>query len=222
MLTRDPDAVSSIRFKTIPQGAATSCYVGTSPSLGCVTGFYFSDCSMAIPLPTMQDNEKARHLWQVSEDLTSDYRRDETRGLLSPRENLVELGRILHTRQLHDDPINTLPLHERFGNAETVHAIPERHHVLLDREILSRLDLGLAHPNVQRTTIGRVRYQHVRIGLAKYGSRHLEIVGRLNMNADYVAVEVHTIPDTHVAQRIDEVLLIGLETVVDSVIQDRG
>jgi WW domain-containing oxidoreductase len=71
---RDPDARRNIDFKTIPQGAATSCYVATYPALEGVTGFYFDDCNMAIPMPTMQDDAKARQLWEVSEALTADYR----------------------------------------------------------------------------------------------------------------------------------------------------
>jgi NAD(P)-dependent dehydrogenase (short-subunit alcohol dehydrogenase family) len=71
---RDPEAMSQIRFKTIPQGAATTCYVGTNPGLDRVTGFYFQDNSMAVPADFMQDDDKARRLWQVSENLTADFR----------------------------------------------------------------------------------------------------------------------------------------------------
>lgn len=62
------------RLKTIPQGSATSCYVATNPGLAGVTGFYFSDCTMAVPADFMQDDEKAKRLWQVSEELTAGYR----------------------------------------------------------------------------------------------------------------------------------------------------
>jgi len=71
---RDPDQRRNINYKTIPQGAATSCYVATNAGLEGVTGFYFDDCNMAIPMPTMQDDAKARRLWTISEDLTADYR----------------------------------------------------------------------------------------------------------------------------------------------------
>ena len=60
--------------KTIPQGAATSCFVATSPSLSMVTGYYFADCNMALPNELMQDDDMAAKLWQVSEELTADYR----------------------------------------------------------------------------------------------------------------------------------------------------
>ena len=67
-------AARKSRLKTIPQGAATTCYVATNPGLERVTGFYFVDCNMAVPADFMQDDMKARHLWQVSEELTAAYR----------------------------------------------------------------------------------------------------------------------------------------------------
>jgi len=70
----DDDSSRQLRFKTIPQGSATTCYVATNPGLDSVTGFYFSDCTMAVPADFMQDDHKARRLWQVSEELTADYR----------------------------------------------------------------------------------------------------------------------------------------------------
>ena len=70
----DPEAVRNFTYKTTPEGAATTCYVATNPGLAGVTGFYFSDCNMAIPLPTMQDDDKARRLWTLSEALTANHR----------------------------------------------------------------------------------------------------------------------------------------------------
>ena len=32
-------------FKSVPEGAATTCYVATSPDLVGVRGFYFADCN---------------------------------------------------------------------------------------------------------------------------------------------------------------------------------
>ncbi len=61
-------------MKSIPQGAATSCYVATSPDLVGVRGYYFSDCNVDDGEgPYMQDDAMAAQLWQVSEDLTADY-----------------------------------------------------------------------------------------------------------------------------------------------------
>ena len=70
----DEDSERRLRFKTIPQGSATTCYVATNPGLNRVTGFYFSDCTMAVPADFMQDDKKAQRLWQVSEELTAAYR----------------------------------------------------------------------------------------------------------------------------------------------------
>ncbi len=61
-------------LKTIPQGAATTCYVATNPALVDVRGFYFVDCNVDEGgTPYMQDDAMAKKLWQVSEDLTRDY-----------------------------------------------------------------------------------------------------------------------------------------------------
>jgi NAD(P)-dependent dehydrogenase (short-subunit alcohol dehydrogenase family) len=61
--------------KSIAEGAATSCYVATSPILGSTSGQFFED-SNAVTVSGknhMQDAEMASKLWQVSEDLTRDY-----------------------------------------------------------------------------------------------------------------------------------------------------
>jgi len=61
-------------FKTIPEGAATTCYVATSPGLVDVRGFYFSDCNVDEGYTAyMHDDAMAAKLWQVSEELTRDY-----------------------------------------------------------------------------------------------------------------------------------------------------
>jgi len=61
-------------FKTIEQGAATSCYVATSPGLVDVRGFYFVDCNVDEgETRYMRDDALAARLWQVSTELTRDY-----------------------------------------------------------------------------------------------------------------------------------------------------
>jgi WW domain-containing oxidoreductase len=61
-------------MKTIPEGAATSCYVATSPDLVGVRGFYFADCNVNEgETPYTYDDAMAAKLWQVSEELTRDY-----------------------------------------------------------------------------------------------------------------------------------------------------
>lgn len=71
-LDRDTDeAEEDGRYdKTIPQGAATQCYVATSPLLAGVSGHYFADCNPAIPNSLMYDEALASRLWTVSEKLT--------------------------------------------------------------------------------------------------------------------------------------------------------
>jgi WW domain-containing oxidoreductase len=60
-------------MKTIPQGAATSCYVATSPDLADASGFYFSDSNVADDAGYLLDDAMAKQLWTVSEDLTREY-----------------------------------------------------------------------------------------------------------------------------------------------------
>ncbi len=49
---------------------------------------------------------------------------------------------ILHARQLDENPVEALPLHDGLGDADRVHAIAQRERVLLDREILPLVDRG--------------------------------------------------------------------------------
>ena len=65
--------MSDPRFKTIPQGAATQCYLATSPGLAGVTGYYFDNSNPAVPSEHMQDDQMAARLWEVSEELVADY-----------------------------------------------------------------------------------------------------------------------------------------------------
>jgi NAD(P)-dependent dehydrogenase (short-subunit alcohol dehydrogenase family) len=61
-------------LKTVEQGAATTCYVATSPQLVDVRGFYFADCNVDKgETPYMHDDAMAAKLWQISEELTRDY-----------------------------------------------------------------------------------------------------------------------------------------------------
>ncbi|MDJ0699220.1 MAG: SDR family NAD(P)-dependent oxidoreductase [Woeseiaceae bacterium] len=61
--------------KTIEQGAATSCYVATSPDLGATSGHYFEDCN-AVTIAGdnfMRDQALAEKLFDVSTELAADY-----------------------------------------------------------------------------------------------------------------------------------------------------
>ena len=57
-------------MKSVPEGAATQCYVATNPRLAGVTGRYFANCNPEIPGGRMEDRALAAKLWSVSEGLT--------------------------------------------------------------------------------------------------------------------------------------------------------
>ena len=59
--------------KSVAQGAATSCYVATGPELTGVNGHYFYNCNPHEPSALMRDVELARRLWNVSEEMVSEY-----------------------------------------------------------------------------------------------------------------------------------------------------
>jgi len=56
--------------KTIPQGAATQCFVATHPALQGVSGRYFSDCAELAPIPAALDDAAAAALWAWTESVT--------------------------------------------------------------------------------------------------------------------------------------------------------
>ncbi|XAR55176.1 Very-long-chain 3-oxoacyl-CoA reductase [Bertholletia excelsa] len=58
--------------KTIPQAAATTCYVATHPRLANVSGKYFEDCNeVASPSKLASSPAEAARLWTLSELLVS-------------------------------------------------------------------------------------------------------------------------------------------------------
>ena len=67
--------LTKLAGKTIPQGAATSCYVATNPALGSTSGQYFEDCNpvMIVGQGHMHDKAMSEKLMRVSEELTADY-----------------------------------------------------------------------------------------------------------------------------------------------------
>ena len=66
--------LAALRGKSVEAGAATSCYVATSPLLGSTSGRYFEDCNaVEIPGSHLQDMAMADRLWFASEELTRDY-----------------------------------------------------------------------------------------------------------------------------------------------------
>ncbi|KAI4364939.1 hypothetical protein MLD38_020970 [Melastoma candidum] len=64
--------LTSKLLKTIPQAAATTCYVATHPRLENISGKYFSDCNEASPSGIACDSAEASRLWSASEIMVSD------------------------------------------------------------------------------------------------------------------------------------------------------
>lgn len=60
-------------WKSIPQGAATTCYVALHPKLKGVTGKYFVDCNEWSPSKSARDQALAEKLWDFSIDLVNSY-----------------------------------------------------------------------------------------------------------------------------------------------------
>ena len=59
--------------KSIPQGASTSCFVATHPSLDGIGGRYFSDNAEAKPSKLGRDEMLAEQLWSYSVDYLAPY-----------------------------------------------------------------------------------------------------------------------------------------------------
>ncbi len=59
--------------KTIPQGAATTCYVAASPLIADVRGQFFEDSNPIVAGGFTEDRQMAKRLWTVSEELTAGY-----------------------------------------------------------------------------------------------------------------------------------------------------
>jgi NAD(P)-dependent dehydrogenase (short-subunit alcohol dehydrogenase family) len=63
--------------KSIEEGAATTCFVATSPMLAATSGHYFEDCN-AVTIGSgshVHDEAMAERLWDVSEGLTRQFLR---------------------------------------------------------------------------------------------------------------------------------------------------
>jgi len=60
-------------MKSVPQGAATTCYVSTYPELRDTTGQMFEDCNPRRQGGFTEDVDMAQRLWTVSEEITRDY-----------------------------------------------------------------------------------------------------------------------------------------------------
>lgn len=63
--------VGSKFMKSIPQGAATTCYAATSSQMEKVSGKYLADCNIAPYSAVADDHDLARQLWAFSETTLS-------------------------------------------------------------------------------------------------------------------------------------------------------
>lgn len=72
ILRNIPESSDNYR-KSVPQGAATQCYVASHPALASISGEYFADCQPAAQSEHQKDKNMAAKLWRVSLDLTKDY-----------------------------------------------------------------------------------------------------------------------------------------------------
>ena len=59
----------TIPLKSIPQGAATQCFVAVHPSLEGIGGQYFNNCQIDTPIPQGEDDILAEELWQITEQI---------------------------------------------------------------------------------------------------------------------------------------------------------
>ncbi|RLN11203.1 short-chain dehydrogenase TIC 32, chloroplastic-like [Panicum miliaceum] len=64
--------LASKLLKTIPQAAATTCYVAVHPAVAGVSGKYFADCNEASPSRLGASSEEAAKLWSFSENITAE------------------------------------------------------------------------------------------------------------------------------------------------------
>jgi NAD(P)-dependent dehydrogenase (short-subunit alcohol dehydrogenase family) len=67
------ETVGKVFTKTIPQGAATTCYVAASPLITGVSGQFFEHSNPIVAGGHIDNRAMARRLWAVSEKLTAGY-----------------------------------------------------------------------------------------------------------------------------------------------------
>jgi NAD(P)-dependent dehydrogenase (short-subunit alcohol dehydrogenase family) len=61
----------AIALKSIPQGAATQCYVAVHPGVAAISGEYFADCNLASTSAPGRDLQLAEQLWTLSEQIVA-------------------------------------------------------------------------------------------------------------------------------------------------------
>jgi WW domain-containing oxidoreductase len=73
VLMRALTPIARLFTKTIPQGAATQCYLATHPEVAGITGQYFSDCRVAEANSAARDDAMGERLWTLSEQLVATH-----------------------------------------------------------------------------------------------------------------------------------------------------
>ncbi len=63
--------VEPLVLKTIAEGSATQCYVAVNPQASSISGQYFADCNIASPRPDAENQDLAKKLWEVSENIVT-------------------------------------------------------------------------------------------------------------------------------------------------------
>lgn len=63
---------NALFLKSIPQGAATECFVAVNPAASDANGLYFADCNAIAPRADANDQSLALRLWEVSEQIVSE------------------------------------------------------------------------------------------------------------------------------------------------------
>jgi len=64
---------SALAFKSVPQGAATQCYVAAHPAVADVSGEYFASCNVAKSTRKGRDLELAEKLWTRTEEIVAGF-----------------------------------------------------------------------------------------------------------------------------------------------------
>jgi len=67
------ETVGKVFTKTIPQGAATSCYVASAPALEGESGWFFKDCNPHRPGGYTEDENMAAALWETSSQIVAPW-----------------------------------------------------------------------------------------------------------------------------------------------------
>lgn len=70
-LMRSLQLLTIYLWKSVPQGAATTCYVALNPGVKGVSGKYYADCNEMQPSEFARDAELAAKLWDFSEKLVN-------------------------------------------------------------------------------------------------------------------------------------------------------